>query len=117
MFHRILFVIALMPISISQTFASETLLEGYEPSETNLYLSSPDSGMTLTKVLGGIGGTPAPTQGNYILKATWTGQTDGKIEIKHRWTDSTFSLTGKRLNTCRCLYDDTAFAFDCRYLG
>lgn len=63
--------------------ASETLLVGYETSETTLSISSPDSGMTLTKVLGGISGTPAATQGSYVLKAIWTGQTDRKVEIRH----------------------------------
>jgi hypothetical protein len=79
----------------SPLFASETLLAGYETSETNLTLSSPDIGMTLTKVLAGVGSVPAATQGSYVLKATWTGQPDGKVEIKHQWTGFTFNLSDK----------------------
>ncbi|MCX5632179.1 MAG: PA14 domain-containing protein [Phycisphaerae bacterium] len=63
--------------------ASELTVVSYEPSETSLTLSSPDTGMTLTKVLGGTGGAPAATQGSYVLKATWTGQPDHKVEIRH----------------------------------
>jgi hypothetical protein len=68
---------------VAPLFASETLLAGYETAETNLTLSSPDSGMTLTKVQGDTSGAPAATQGSYVLKATWTGQPDHKVEIRH----------------------------------
>ncbi|MGA2324626.1 MAG: hypothetical protein ABSG22_12360, partial [Sedimentisphaerales bacterium] len=60
-------IFALNLSMVSPLFASETLLAGYETSETNLTLSSPDTGMTLTKVLGGTGGAPAATQGSYVL--------------------------------------------------
>ncbi len=68
---------------VAPLVASETLLAGYETSETDLTLSSPDSGMTLTKVQGGTSGAPAATQGSYVLKAIWTGQPDRKVEIRH----------------------------------
>ena len=51
--------------------------------------------MTLTKVQGGTGGAPAATQGSYVLKAAWTGQPDGKVEVKHQWTGFTFNLSDK----------------------
>jgi hypothetical protein len=63
--------------------ASEFTVVSYEPAETSLTLSSPDTGMTLTKVLAGTGGAPAATQGSYVLKAAWTGQPDRKVEIYH----------------------------------
>ena len=63
--------------------ASELTVVSYETSETNLTLSSPDTGMTLTKVLGGTGGAPAATQGSYVLKAVWSNQPDRKVEIRH----------------------------------
>jgi len=69
-------------------------------SETNLILSSPDTGMTLTKVLAGTGGAPAATQGSYVLKVTWTGQPDRKVENLPR----RFELTIWPASTkpCRC---------------
>jgi len=93
--YRRLFFVVLMTTMVSPLFASETLLAGYETSETNLTLSSPDTGMTLTKVQGGTGGAPAATQGSYVLKATWTGESDGKVEVKHQWTGFTFNLSDK----------------------
>ena len=84
--YRRLFFVVLMITMVSPLFASETLLAGYETSETNLTLTSPDAGMILTKVQGGVSGAPAATQGSYVLKAAWTGQPDGKVEVKHQWT-------------------------------
>jgi hypothetical protein len=91
----LIFILLCVLASVSPLLASETLLAGYETSETNLTLSSIDTGMTLTKVQGGISGEPNATQGNYILKAVWTGQTDGKVEIKHQWSGFTFNLSNK----------------------
>lgn len=90
-------LISILALLAVQANASEVLLCGYEPNETNLTLSSPDTGMILTKVQGGIGGAPEATQGDYVLKATWTGQPDGKVELKHQWTGTTFNLAGKDL--------------------
>jgi hypothetical protein len=53
-----LLIFALNLSMVSPLFASETLLAGYETSETNLTLSSPDTGITLTKVLASTGGAP-----------------------------------------------------------
>jgi hypothetical protein len=63
--------------------ASELTVVSYETSETNLILSSPDTGMTLTKVLAGTSGAPAATHGSYVLKAVWSNQPDRKVEIHH----------------------------------
>jgi hypothetical protein len=90
-----IFILLFVLSIISPLYASETLLAGYETSETNLTLSSPDTGMTLSKVQGGVSGAPAATQGSYVLKATWTGQSDGKVEVKHQWSGFTFDLSDK----------------------
>ncbi len=69
------------------------LLAGYEASETNLTLTSPDTGMTLTwPVAGGVGGVPAASEGSSVLKLSWTGETDRKVEVKHEWSGTTFDL-------------------------
>lgn len=95
MFARLHLLLFFVSLAASSAFADECLLAGYETTETNLLLSSPDSGMILSKIQGGIGGVPVATQGSYVLKASWTGQSDGKVEIKHQWTGFTFDLSDK----------------------
>jgi hypothetical protein len=74
---------------------SETLLAGYENSETNLTVTSPDSGMTITwPVGGGTGGVPPATQGASVMELDWAGETDRKVELKHEWSGWTFGLAG-----------------------
>jgi hypothetical protein len=71
------------------------VLASYESSETGLTVTSPDSGITtLASVAGDTGGAPAATEGSNVLKVTWTGETDNKIEIKHEWSNLTFDLAG-----------------------
>ncbi|MCK5472848.1 MAG: hypothetical protein KAI59_02360, partial [Planctomycetes bacterium] len=67
----------------------------YEPYETDLVVTSPDSGMTLEVVRGGINGVPPATQGDYVLKMDWTGETGGKVELKHNCLN--FDLAGEDL--------------------
>jgi hypothetical protein len=75
--------------------SANTLLSSYEPSETNLTVTSPDASMTITwPLLGGTGGVPPATDGSYVLRMSWTGETDHKVEIKHQWTGFTFDLAG-----------------------
>jgi F5/8 type C domain-containing protein len=72
-------------------------LAGYEPLETNLTVTpaSWDTGLTVTwPVLGGAGGVPQATEGDYVLKMDWAGETDGKVELKHQWSNFAFDLTG-----------------------
>ncbi|MEN6384341.1 MAG: glucoamylase family protein [Phycisphaerales bacterium] len=95
MFARLNLLLLVVLCAVSPSFAAGTLLAGYEISESNLTLSSPDSGMILSKVQGGISGAPAATQGSYVLKAAWTGQSDGKVEVKHQWSGFTFDLSDK----------------------
>jgi hypothetical protein len=71
------------------------LLAGYESSETNLTLSSPDAGVTLSwPVTGGAAGVPPATQGSSVLELSWTGETDRKIEVRHEWSGQSFDLAG-----------------------
>ena len=82
--------------SVSVPAAADTLLAGYEPSETNLTVTSPDASVTtLASVQGGIGGVPTATEGIYVLQLTWAGETDRKVEIRHNWTGFTFDLLGE----------------------
>lgn len=75
--------------------ASADLLASYEALETNLTVTSPDPGMTLTwPVPGGTEGAPMATEGTSVLKMEWTGETDRKVEVKHEWTNTTFDLVG-----------------------
>ena len=83
MCRKIKYLLLIALAAAATASASELTVVSYETSETNLTLSSPDTGMTLTKVLGGTGGAPAATQGSYVLKVTWTGQPDRKVEIYH----------------------------------
>ncbi|MBW2361817.1 MAG: hypothetical protein JRG84_12990 [Deltaproteobacteria bacterium] len=75
---------------------AEMQLAGYETSETtNLTLTSPDAGMTLTWPLaGGVGGVPSATEGSSVLELDWTGETDRKVEVRHDWSGPTFDLAG-----------------------
>ena len=76
--------------------ARSDLLAGYEPSETtDLTLSSQDPVMTVSwPVQGGVGDIPGATEGSYVVKLEWVGETDGKVEVKHRWPGPTFDLAG-----------------------
>lgn len=72
------------------------VLASYEPSETGLSVAPAawDSGLTLTTVAGGSNGAPIATEGSYVLKLDWTGETDRKIQIDHQWGNLTFDLAG-----------------------
>ncbi len=76
--------------------AAEVLLAGYEPSETaELSVSSPDAGMTLAwPLVGGAAGVPAASEGSHVLRLSWTGETDRKVEVRHDWSSTTFDLAG-----------------------
>ncbi len=75
--------------------AGSDLLASYEPSETDLTLSSPDPGMSVVwPTLGGVGGVPAATEGSHVVKIEWVGEADRKVEVKHQWSGPTFDLAG-----------------------
>ena len=78
--------------------AADNLLAGYEPSEVGSLTTragSSDPGLVVTwPVEGGVGGVPAATQGRYVLKMQWSGETDRKVQVRHEWTGRTFDLPG-----------------------
>jgi hypothetical protein len=43
-------------------------------------------------VLGGINDVPEATEGDYVLKLSWSNETDRKIEVGHHWTNFSFDL-------------------------
>ena len=75
---------------------ADTLLAGYELAESpELSVTSPDAGMTVTwPLVGGAGGVPPATEGSHVLKMSWTGETDRKVEVRHDWATTTFDLAG-----------------------
>ena len=80
------------------THGAETPLASYEPSETDLTVTANsvnDPGLTVTIVQGGVNGAPAATDGGYLLKVDFVGETDGKVEFTHDWSVSTYDLTNK----------------------
>ena len=90
------------PWALAQSSAladAVTPLASYEPEETDLTVTpgSGDTGLTITIVQGGLNGAPAATDGDYVLKADFAGETDGKIEFKHTWSSSTYDLAGHDL--------------------
>jgi PA14 domain/Glycosyl hydrolases family 2, TIM barrel domain len=91
----VLFILIALLVNTSTIAATDILLAGYETSETNLTITSPDGVTTLQSVQGGVGSVPAATEGSYVLQLTWANETDGKVEIKHQWTNFTFDLLNK----------------------
>lgn len=93
-----LVVLALSPgLSAPASADTETLLASYEPSETDLTVSSnhpDDPGLTVTIVPGGVDGVPPATHGAYVLKVDFVGE-DGKVEFTHEWSASTYNLAGE----------------------
>ncbi len=70
-----------------------TLLCGYEADEPVVSISTPDSTATAEIISGG-GDVPYPVDGDGMLSLSWANETDRKVEVKHQWTDLSFSLTG-----------------------
>jgi hypothetical protein len=92
MYGRPLLVALLFSIVPPAAHGSERLLAGYELSETDLTVTSPDN-CIITRPLQG-GGVPSATEGSYVLKLDCTGEWDRKVEVKHEWSGSTFDLAG-----------------------
>jgi len=61
---------------------ADYLITSYESSEVPPLLVT-SSEITLSMINGGSGGAPTATDGTRVLKATWTGQPDGKVEMRH----------------------------------
>lgn len=70
-------------------------LASYEPTEAGVLNTLPDSNkLTATWVRGGVDGAPEATNGEYVLKLSWTNETDHKIAVGHSWNNLTFDLAG-----------------------
>ncbi|MFA5292187.1 MAG: glucoamylase family protein [Phycisphaerae bacterium] len=87
---KYLFAVVMLT-AVAMVSASEVAIVSYEPSETNLIVSSPDI-QTIEKVLGGVESVPFATDGQYVLKLQWTGQSDYKVEISQYGLD--YDLAG-----------------------
>lgn len=86
--------LVLLMLSATPAWAAiDTLIASYEPSETDLTVTAGDTGLTVTRVLGGSGGIPSATDGQYVLKVQFSGE-DGKVEFRHDWSASTYDLAG-----------------------
>ncbi len=71
---------------------AQGLLAGYEPDETDLTVlpGGADAGLSLAIVRAEDEGLTA-TQGEYVLRLDIAGE-DGKVEIAHQWSASTYDL-------------------------
>jgi hypothetical protein len=94
-------------LSLAAPVSADELLASYEPSEmTDLSFRtdpSKDPTLTITRVLGGVGGAPSATDGDYILKWVWNDESGGsmpfKIEIWHEWETRRLDLAPYNLIT------------------
>ncbi len=86
-------------VTIIATGVGPNSLASYEPVETHLLVTTdPNTDPSLTAtwpVLGGVNDVPLATEGNNVLKLTWTAETDRKIEVNHNWNWFTFNLIGR----------------------
>lgn len=92
MYGKPLLIALLFSIVPPPAHGSDQLLASYEPSETNLTVTSPDN-CTITWPPQG-GDVPSATEGSYVLKLDCTGEWDRKVEVKHEWSGRTFDLAG-----------------------
>jgi len=86
------------------------LMASYEPSEVGeLTVTTPDPGLTITwPVLGGSGGVPTATEGDYVLKWDIVNEDDQKVEVYHGWPTRAFDLDGYDYIMCDVWIDDAA---------
>lgn len=73
-----------------------TPLASYEPSETDLSVTpnAGDTGLSLSIVASGVGGAPTATDGGFLLRLDLANEVDGKFEIRHNWSVTTYDLDG-----------------------
>ena len=95
-FFLILIGLVLSLSTRTHAFCFDTIA-GYEPIEVGDLIVSTNPAFSPTldvnwPVPGGVNDVPEATEGNYVLKLSWTNETDRKIEIGHHWTNSSFDL-------------------------
>lgn len=73
-------LLAILTVFAAISSAEEFTVTSFEPSQSNLVISSPDI-QTIERKSGGTDNAPFATQGRYVLKLQWTGQSDHKVEI------------------------------------
>ncbi len=70
-------------------------LASYEPDEVNDLNTPPDGpNLTATWERGGVNDVPEATEGDYVLKLSWTNEIDHKIAVGHYWKYTRFDLAG-----------------------
>ncbi|MCJ7728713.1 MAG: hypothetical protein MUO27_02360, partial [Sedimentisphaerales bacterium] len=112
MSKKFLFLISfVLLVGLAAPAAADELIASYENSEyPDLSISTDpakDPTLTVTRMLGGTGGAPPATNGDYILKWVWTNETLPlrKIEIRQDWATKTFDLTPYNLITADVWFD------------
>jgi hypothetical protein len=88
--------------AIPLTFPPPGALASYEPAEMLLFVTTdPLNDPTLSAtwpVYGGVNDVPLATDGNNVLKLSWTGETDHNVGVKHSWSNGyTFDWSDKVL--------------------
>ncbi|HBG26787.1 MAG: hypothetical protein A2Y10_05495 [Planctomycetes bacterium GWF2_41_51] len=91
-----LFLYAIILSWASIAAAAEVIVASYEPTETNLIVSSSNI-HTIEKIQGGVAGAPFATNGGYVLKLSWTNQTNRKVEIMQNGLNYNFAGYNKML--------------------
>ncbi len=95
---RMLMAVAALSCSVLENANGwvETPLASYEVGETDLVVTagSGDTGLMVSRVLGGVSGAPPASAGDYVLKGQFVGE-DGKIEFRHEWSVGSYDLLGE----------------------
>jgi len=103
-----LLIFLVLVLALTAPTSADELLASYEPNEMTDLSFRTDSGkdptLTIMRVLGGVGGAPPATDGDYILKWEWTDESGGsmpyKVEIWHEWDTRRLDLAPYNLITC-----------------
>ena len=105
---RLLYLISFISVLVfTASSSADEIIASYEDDEMNdlTVTANVDAGLTVTRVLGGVDGAPAATDGEYILKWVWIGETDRKIEIRQEWNVRRLDLAPYNLITCDVWFD------------
>ena len=114
MSKKFLFLISfVLLVGLAAPAAADELIASYEDSEypdlSILTHPEKDPTLTVTRVLGGTGGAPSATNGDYILKWVWTDEHQGndplKIEIEQKWAVRRFDLAPYNVITADVWFD------------
>ena len=89
-------VATLLGLAVSVRADVITPLTSYEPTETDLTVTpnAGDTGLSLSIVASGAGGAPTATDGGFLLRLDLVNEFDGKFEMRHNWSVTTYDLDG-----------------------